>query len=361
MRNSTPRAVRQSNGTAATAVSPALVASAGDDVGVAALVADAGTGCSAERASSGMEIRPQHSTTKPFRPRQYPAVRAVVMALFPGRESIAILTTSRRHGHITESLGRLNGPFQLAAIAGCGYVAEGDRQVAAGRRTDRHRETDMRILIADDHRLIVEGVKLKLAELAPDIEFLVAMDVDELRRVIRDQPTPTLALIDLTMPGSHGNEHLVETMASLPGVPVLVLSGTEDSTRMRELLDLGVQGFIPKAYSPDVMLSAVRLVLSGGVYVPPMMLLEGSATTAGDATTRADNTTTLDERLRKLLTERQIDVLRLLSLGKPNKVIARDLGISEGTVKIHLAAIFRALNVRNRVEAVVASRRISGL
>ena len=219
----------------------------------------------------------------------------------------------------------------------------------------------MRILIADDHRLIVEGVKLKLAELGNDVEFIVAMDVEELRQVIRDEPAPSIALIDLTMPGSDGHTHLIETMASLPGVPVLVLSGTEDSRLMRELLSLGVQGFIPKAYSPEVMLSAVRLVLSGGVYVPPMMLLEGSVAPDASAASRAETTASLEERLRKLLTERQIDVLRLLSQGKPNKVIARDLGISEGTVKIHLAAIFRALNVRNRVEAVVASRRISGL
>jgi DNA-binding NarL/FixJ family response regulator len=217
----------------------------------------------------------------------------------------------------------------------------------------------MRILIADDHRLIVEGVKLKLAELDPEMEFIVAADVDELRRAIRDEPAPTLAIIDLTMPGSSGHEHLIETIASLPGVPVVVLSGAEDSTLMRELLNLGVQGFIPKAYSPDVMLSAVRLVLSGGVYVPPMLLAGGAA--SGNSTAHVEATAPLEERLRKLLTERQIDVLRLLSQGKPNKVIARDLGISEGTVKIHLAAIFRALSVRNRVEAVVASRRISGL
>jgi DNA-binding NarL/FixJ family response regulator len=217
----------------------------------------------------------------------------------------------------------------------------------------------MRILIADDHRLIVEGVKLKLAELGPGTEFVVAMDVEELRRVIRDEPAPTLALLDLAMPGSNGNNHLIETIASLPGVPVMVLSGSEDSNLMRELLGLGVQGFIPKAYSPDVMLSAVRLVLSGGVYVPPMMLLQ--STPPMPPASRVETTASLEERLQKLLTERQIDVLRLLSQGKPNKVIARDLGISEGTVKIHLAAIFRALNVRNRVEAVVASRHISGL
>lgn len=225
----------------------------------------------------------------------------------------------------------------------------------------RHGELDMRILIADDHRLIVEGVKLKLAELDPATEFIVASDVEELRQLIRQESGIDLALVDLAMPGSRGNEHLIDAINHLPGVPVMVLSGSEDSALMREVLDLGVQGFIPKAYSPDVMLSAIRLALAGGVYIPPMLLQPAAESVEQAAPTAAEVTATLEDRLRKLLTERQIDVLRLLSQGKPNKVIARDLGISEGTVKIHLAAIFRALNVRNRVEAVVASRRISGL
>jgi len=220
------------------------------------------------------------------------------------------------------------------------------------------RGMDMRILIADDHRLIVEGVKSKLAELDADASFTVTMDVDELRHSLAHDPAPDLALIDLNMPGGQGHAHLGEVREALPGVPVIVLSGSEDPALMRELLSLGIQGFIPKAYSPDVMLSAVRLVLCGGVYVPPMLLQDAGFS---EPATPAEPAVSLEERLRKLLTERQIDVLRLLSQGKPNKVIARDLGISEGTVKIHLAAIFRALNVRNRVEAVVASRRISGL
>lgn len=228
---------------------------------------------------------------------------------------------------------------------------------------------DMRILIADDHRLIVEGVKLKLGELGPNTEFVIAMDMAELRDAIHSPEASTLALalIDLAMPGVRGSEHLAEVVERLPDVPVIVLSGSEDPVLMKGLLAMGVQGFIPKAYSPDVMLSAVRLVLSGGVYVPPLLLQEradGAATlptAAAIATPQPPSPDSLEERLRKLLTERQIDVLRLLSQGKPNKLIARDLGISEGTVKIHLAAIFRALNVRNRVEAVVASRRISGI
>jgi DNA-binding NarL/FixJ family response regulator len=224
----------------------------------------------------------------------------------------------------------------------------------------------MRILIADDHRLIVEGVKLKLAELDTSIEFIVAATAQELRDLLETEPLPTLAMIDLAMPGANDREHLRHALQKLQGVPVIVISGSEDPAMIRELLAMGVQGFIPKSYSPDVMLSAIRLVLSGGVYVPPMMLNPANVSpmrpSANDhASASAGEERTIEDRLRGLLTERQIDVLRLLALGKPNKVIARDLGISEGTVKIHLAAIFRALSVRNRVEAVVASRRVSGL
>ena len=222
----------------------------------------------------------------------------------------------------------------------------------------------MRILIADDHRLIVEGVKLKLAELGPDTAFVEASDVERLRRVIHGEQARDLdlAMIDLAMPGADGIAHLTEVIGTLPTLPVIVLSGSEDPATMKELLAKGARGFIPKAYSPDVMLSAVRLVLSGGTYVPPMMLDEHHvAVPPPPGVNGTESVRALEERLRALLTERQMDVLRLLSQGKPNKLIARDLGISEGTVKIHLAAIFRALNVRNRVEAVVASRRISGL
>lgn len=217
----------------------------------------------------------------------------------------------------------------------------------------------MRILIADDHQLIVEGARLKLAELGPGTEFTVALNAAALRHALHHESPPALALIDLSMPGVHGREHLSEVIAAWPGVPVIVLSGAESPALIRELLALGVQGFIPKAYSADVMLSAVRLVLSGGVYIPPMMLQTDEPPTPSSPSAGAESDAArLEERLHRLLTERQLDVLRLLSKGKPNKVIAADLGISEGTVKIHLAAIFRALNVRNRVEAVVASRRI---
>ncbi|MGJ7491214.1 response regulator [Variovorax sp. ZT4R33] len=221
----------------------------------------------------------------------------------------------------------------------------------------------MKILIADDHRLVIEAVKAKLAELEPGIEFVLAMSVDELLRAASDDLD--LALIDLNMPGAEGHSHIDEIRRRHPAVPVIVLSGTEDPAVMRTALERGVLGFIPKAYSPEVMISAVRLVLAGGVYVPPMML---SAVPVGivaglppaEPVRHLGNGhgSTLDH-LRNVLTDRQVEVLQLLSQGKPNKLIGRSLGISEGTVKIHLAAIFRALNVRNRTEAVVAAQALT--
>ena len=220
----------------------------------------------------------------------------------------------------------------------------------------------MKILIADDHRLVMEAVKAKLAELEPGIEFVLAMSVDELLAAASDDLD--LALIDLNMPGAEGQSHIDELRRRHPAVPVIVLSGTEDPTVMRTAIERGVLGFIPKAYSPDVMISAVRLVLAGGVYVPPMMLSAvPPGVVAGVPTAEAvrhpgGGMPTLDH-LRNVLTDRQVEVLQLLSQGKPNKLIGRSLGISEGTVKIHLAAIFRALNVRNRTEAVVAAQALT--
>ncbi|KLN52895.1 response regulator [Variovorax paradoxus] len=222
----------------------------------------------------------------------------------------------------------------------------------------------MKILIADDHRLVIEAVKAKLSELEPGIEFVLAMSVDELLAGATDELD--LALIDLNMPGADGQAHIDEIRRRHPAVPVIVLSGYEDPAIMRSALERGVLGFIPKAYSPEVMLSAVRLVLAGGVYVPPMMLtalppgiVAGVAPVQGSEARQAGASAQTLEHLRSVLTERQVEVLQLLSQGKPNKLIGRSLGISEGTVKIHLAAIFRALNVRNRTEAVVAAQALT--
>jgi len=208
----------------------------------------------------------------------------------------------------------------------------------------------MKIMIADDHRLVTEAVKTKLSEIVPDARFILAASADEL--LSRADDTLDLAVIDLSMPGAEGYSHVDEFRRCHPAVPVIVLSGCEDPALMRAAFDHGAFGFIPKAYSSEIMLSAVRLVLAGGIYVPPMML------SWPRSVAQPKPAAPTFESLCNVLTERQIEVLRLLSLGKPNKLIGRALGIGEGTVKIHLAAIFRALHAHNRTEAVVAARSL---
>lgn len=232
----------------------------------------------------------------------------------------------------------------------------------------------MKILVADDHRLIVEAVKAKLSELEGGVTFVLALTVDEIFANASDDLD--LAVIDLNMPGAEGHSHIDELRRRHPGLPVIVLSGDDHTDVMRSALESGVLGFIPKAYSPEIMISAVRLVLAGGVYVPPMMLsalspgvVVGAArpqpwpaapSAHGEEAELAAELKTL-AHLKNVLTDRQVEVLRLLSQGKPNKLIGRSLGISEGTVKIHLAAIFRALNVRNRTEAVLAAQVLTAV
>ena len=214
----------------------------------------------------------------------------------------------------------------------------------------------MKILIADDHRLIVEAVAEKLAELEPGVSFVQALSVQELLDSIGADLD--LAVIDLGMPGARGIDHIAQVHRLRPDLRIVVLSGHEDPAVMRAALAAGASGFIPKAYSPEVMLSAVRLVLSGSTYVPPMMMNPPALAAPQPPALYGGGTRSLAQ-LRNVLTERQFEVLNLLTEGQPNKQIGRNLGISEGTVKIHLAAIFRVLKVRNRTEAVVAVRELS--
>ena len=219
----------------------------------------------------------------------------------------------------------------------------------------------MKILIADDHRLIIDAVAEKLAELVPHAAIVTAFSVEDMLLAL--DGGVSLALIDLGMPGAHGVRHVAEAHQRWPDLKIIVLSGAQDQAVVRAAMDAGASGFISKAHSPEDMLAAVQVVLAGGHYLPPVMGL-GLAPAAEPGPPDALDPYAISlaptpVQLRGMLTERQHDVLQHLSAGLPNKEIARGLGISEGTVKIHLAAIFRALHARNRTEAVIAARALA--
>jgi len=208
------------------------------------------------------------------------------------------------------------------------------------------------IAIADDHPIVRAALRAALANVGSDTRFLEASDAASTLAMASSEPAIDLLLMDLHMPGVEGTATVRAIRERAPQLPVAVVSADEDAAMVAELLSLGVCGFIPKSDSSNVIVSAVRLMLAGGTYVPPRLLNGGNG--AGRVLPR-DASGGDGDRLG--LTARQFDVLRLLGHGMSNKVIARELGITEGTVKVHLLAVFRVLNVRNRTAAAMAAQR----
>lgn len=203
----------------------------------------------------------------------------------------------------------------------------------------------LRLLLADDHEMVRVAMRHALSALAPDIEWLEAVDAASAEAALARRDDIDLALVDLHMPGAGAAAWVATLRARHPVVPLVVLSGDERPGLVQTLIAHGIAGFIPKSDSAAVILQAVRLVLSGGTYVP-LRLVTGAG--------RIDRPSM---HAPAGLTARQGDVLRLLARGWPNNVIARELGVSEGTIKVHLLAIFRALDARNRTQAVVVAQK----
>src|SRR4051812_15559164 len=210
----------------------------------------------------------------------------------------------------------------------------------------------MRIVIADDHSLFRDGMRHVLSALSSDHSSVTVMEagtLDEVLALIENAPELDLVILDLSMPGMSGSESIAQVKGLARGAPIVVISASEDRQDVMGALDSGASGYIPKSVRGQVMLSALQLVMVGGTYVPTLVLEEnGSGHPRGNAAAATN--------LRALLTERQIDVLRLLAEGRPNKEIARHLHLAEGTVRVHVNAVLKALSARNRTEAALAAR-----
>src|SRR5262249_51770342 len=165
-----------------------------------------------------------------------------------------------------------------------------------------------------------------------------------------------LVLLDLRLPDRDGFDVLSELRERHPAMSVVVLSAQQDRASVVKALDLGALGFIPKSGQRDVMLSALRLVFAGGIYIPPEILAK-DAGPAPESRERAD-AAPRPTPAELGITERQLDVLALLMQGKSNKGICRVLNLAEPTVKNHITAVLKALKVTNRVEAVIAVREL---
>lgn len=214
----------------------------------------------------------------------------------------------------------------------------------------------MKILIADDHELFLKGLEFILQSEYPDAGIVLAKDYMEIFEQLKKFTDFDLIISDLAMPGANWLEALQHIHGLAKDVPIVIISAVFDKEIVRKTIEVGVSGYIPKSSSNAVMLSAINLVKAGGVYIPYELLNDetDNKEIAGEfRKLKVMTEANYSAEAKKRLTPRQVDVVRAIARGLSNKMIAYELGLTEGTVKVHVTVILKVLGVTNRVAAVM--------
>ena len=224
----------------------------------------------------------------------------------------------------------------------------------------------MNVLLIDDHPLILSALQSVIQGLGDHVKVVGVGSARAARETLAANSDFDLVLLDLQLGDADGFDVLTEFRAAYPAVPVVIVSASDRTSDVIRSIDLGAMGFVPKRASNETLFEALHMVMSGGIYVPPMSMGSSdppAATDRGDqgaalhgvrsnASSSSFQTPVSVESLG--LTQRQTEVLALLLKGHPNKLIAREMGLSVETVKDHVAAVLRSLNVSSRTQAVLA-------
>jgi DNA-binding NarL/FixJ family response regulator len=201
---------------------------------------------------------------------------------------------------------------------------------------------NLKILIIDDHALFREGLRYVLEKLQDFVLIIEAANFDEAIQQLSTNNDIDLVLLDLQLPGKDGFLLLERCGKDYPSTPIAVLSASTDRSDMKRVMATAAMGYIPKDTTGEVMLGAVKFMLAGGLYIPPVMAREEQST----------DLPSVD------LTPRQLQVLSMIGEGVPNKLIASELGIAEATIKMHITAILKTLGVSNRTQAAIAAKEM---
>mgnify|MGYP003209816546 FL=1 len=212
----------------------------------------------------------------------------------------------------------------------------------------------MKYLIVDDHALVAGALTLLLEDRDPEADVHTAATADAALELVDREGDADLLILDLSLPGVTGTELMEEIVRRQPMLKILVVSGLADQESIMRVLQLGAAGFVPKSLDTELLSSAIDFVLKGGVYIPSKLLTESQK---DGFFTRTAARLKAPESAPPHLTDRQLDVLAQLAKGAPIKRICRELDLSEGTVKTHVAAIYRSFDASNRTEALIAARR----
>jgi DNA-binding NarL/FixJ family response regulator len=206
------------------------------------------------------------------------------------------------------------------------------------------------LVIADDHPLFRDALRQAVASVVTSARIDEAGSFEELTALLDQDSDVDLVLLDLAMPGISGFSGLIYLRAQFPAIPVVIVSASDDGGTIRQSLDFGASGFIPKRFGVDTLRDAIVKVLDGDVWVPADTDL--SSATDPELVQLRDRLVTL--------TPQQVRVLMMLSEGLLNKQIAYELGVSEATIKAHVSAILQKLGVESRTQAVIAAAKIAG-
>lgn len=212
----------------------------------------------------------------------------------------------------------------------------------------------LQVLLADDHALFRDGMRYVLQQLSEQVHIICAGDFTETLKLAEDNPGIDVALVDLNMPGSDGVSSIRIFHHCFPGIPLVVISGSEQRAEMECVMEYGAMGFISKMSSGKMMLNALRIVLDGGIYFPPQLLAQPLNEPV--PTEIQDKNCLLSDKLG--LTKRQMETLNYLAAGLSNKEIAIKMNLAEGTIKVHVAAAYQVLQVSSRLDAVRKARQM---
>jgi DNA-binding NarL/FixJ family response regulator len=211
----------------------------------------------------------------------------------------------------------------------------------------------MHALIVDDHAFVCVGLKATLLDGLSDIKVSTASDGAKALDILLNGSID-LAVIDLFMPGGDGGFDFIDTVCqTYPKLPIIVLSASENPAHIRKCLDIGAKGFVTKSAPKEILFTAITKVLAGDRYIPSALL-----TAQGDGGRGNSDLQASADNVTQLLTERQLEILALISKGLSNKLIARELFLSENTVKVHVSAILRALSLSNRTQAGLVGQKL---
>ena len=207
-----------------------------------------------------------------------------------------------------------------------------------------------KILIADDHPLFREAICNVISSGFPGCELLETCDLDSALAIAREQDDLDLILLDLNMPGMHGLNGLITLRNESPSIPVVIVSAEEDKQVVLQAITYGAVGFITKSSPRAQMTEAIEQILDGNVYLPSDIIRANHTITR-----RNPEEYPISPELLYALTRKQLLVLERMAKGESNKQIAYHLDIAETTVKAHVSAILRKLNVHNLVQAILSA------